>query len=372
MWIGGSLIVGGALFAFGFLAKMMPAGSDSFTALDQEVSLPRNRVACEFNLGLKDTSPVLPTPDIQGEMTFSYDPPRPGSLAERDRLLVRLKKSAEFKRVYLPCRLWFETRSEMLSFSSTDSFFWMELAPSDNQVECKLFINVNGETVQSDRFLTAIQECPVRNSLEFPENSAFRILAESQWLGKDLLHERLEERIKIGSSEQLTLKEGEWLVFKNGKWEKGDVQENAPIAHIESIQLRGLILEGWGDEGHVRLLLNSSKEPSFKIKAEELLSSVRIRSEKQVSCMLEKQCIILRLSDWAIKINGRWKILRKSEERQAFLKGKMAGELFILDEIAQQRMIRGRLFNTERTQMIPIEIAVQRSRRTKQAPKGKT
>src|SRR5690606_31598397 len=110
------------------------------------------------------------------------------------------------------------------------------------------------------------------------------------------------------------------------------------------------------------MALSLASGPQFKLRGEDLFSMVRIRSEKQISCMLEKQCMVLKLGDWVLKTTGRWKILRKKDEKEAFLNGKLFGELFILDQILQkqgQKMIAGRLFNPGRTQVVSIELAAQ-------------
>ena len=81
------------------------------------------------------------------------------------------------------------------------------------------------------------------------------------------------------------------------------------------------------------------------------MSSLRIRSEKQVSCVIEKQSFILRLGDWVLKENGHWRILRKAEDKQQLLEGLRSGDLFILEKIDnKQKNIKGKLFFANRTQ----------------------
>ena len=98
-----------------------------------------------------------------------------------------------------------------------------------------------------------------------------------------------------------------------------------------------------------------------KIKAEELFGSIRVRSDKQISCLLDKQCLIIKINDWVVKISDRWKILRKAEEKEAFLKGKLVGELFVLDQISNkqgQKSILGHMYNLARTQMTAVDLPV--------------
>lgn len=219
-------------------------------------------------------------------------------------------------------------------------------------------------------FLAFPQECPIQTAQEFAEGTPFRILAEGKWWGKDLFREKFgdglsSERLEIGLVSQadlVELSEGEWLAWQDGHWQKyscvldGKIK---PIARIQSVQGKSLYLEGWDKERHVRLCLNPALGPSVKIRGEDLFSSIRIRSEKQISCMLEKQCLILKIGDWVLKTNGRWRILRKKEERESYLNGILAGDLFVFEKIEMkqgQKSIQGQLFNTGRSQVFPIEM----------------
>ena len=71
--------------------------------------------------------------------------------------------------------------------------------------------------------------------------------------------------------------------------------------------------------------------------------------------------MILKTGDWVIKKENRWKILKKKEDRDALLCGKLVGELFVFEKIDMrggQKFVQGLLFNVGRTQAAPIEMAV--------------
>lgn len=359
------------------LVQSKGEGSYSFSAKERRPKeLPTSPIT--FSLGLQETGPVLPLPELQGEMTFSFDPPRPGMGIEGKRLLVRCKRSGESKRVVLPCRLDLEFRGDRLGFAKEASIFWVDLSLNPGGlIEGKSWIQSEGKRISAGKFSMMAQEAPLRSAQEFAEGSPFRILAEARWWGRDQFLDAKEarERIEMGSEELVEFQEGEWLVWKGGKWEKASHPEAGfAVAHIQSSSSKGLVLEGWDEEGHVRVQLNPAVGPPFKIRAEELISSIRIRSEKQISCMVEKQCMVLKTGDWVLKSGGRWKILRKKEERDAYANGKLCGELFVFEQISQrqgQKMIQGRLFNPGRTQVIPVELSAH-SGRLKGSRKGKS
>lgn len=322
-----------------------------------------------FSLGLSQKGPFFPIPKFLDEMTFSFDPPRPCGATEGQRLLVRLKKSAESKRVALPCRIDLESQKGKLVFAKEMSPFWIELTMAGNgQIEGRGYISSPEEgKIDAGTFSATVEECPFQNAGEFSEGSPFRLLADARWWGRDLLREQIgAERLEIGT-EFLEIKEGDWLVWDGKCWQKSSHAENErPIAHIQSLTGKALILEGWDLAGHVRMAINAAPLPPFKMKGEELFSAIRIRSEKQISCMLEKQCMVLKTGDWVLKTGGRWKILRKPQEREAYLNGKLVGELFVFEQIHAkqgQKVIQGRLFNLGRTQTAVVEMAAQTTRK---------
>lgn len=378
IYIGATALAGSVLLGAPFCLMSVPSSVEPISC--EQVLKASQPVM--FTLGLEE-APSLPIPDLSEELTVSISPARPGATLLKNGAFVRLKKSSSSKRVLLPCRLDLEVQKDRIVFAKGTSPFWVELSEiKGSLVEGKSFIS-SGEEGKTDSasFSLPLRECPLQTAGEFPEKSPFRVLAEAQWWGCDLLKEHHHNQAGVSRIEMagdlIDCKEGEWLVWKEGRWQKTEeIQKEAPIARIHSSGMKSLLLEGWDKEEYVRLSINLVPPVLFKIRGEDLFSSIRIRSEKQISCMLEKQCMILRAGDWVLKSNNRWKILRNDTEKQAFLNGKGLGELFIFEQIHQkqgQKMIQGRLFNTGRTQMIPIELAAQTNRKTKEkiAKKGK-
>jgi hypothetical protein len=379
-WIGGSVLGAGLLLAVPFLSALWFGGCP-IVAAEEKKHTEEKILPLSFSLTEKDFSPSLPLPDVQKEICFSFDPPRPDGMLNRPQLSVRLKKNGVFRRAFLPCRIDLEYRESSLTFSQGKSLFWMEIDPAaGGMIEVKVCVaQENGKGVETGRFFTEPEESPILSAQEIPACSPFRRLAEARWLGMDLFRKEqgqqsLGERIEIGESpsvEFIELKENEWLFCKDGKWEKVACPgegNGKPIVHIQSNTGKQLVLEGWNNDAHMRFALPSLGNASFKIRGEDLFSSIRVRSEKQISCMLEKQCLVLRAGDWVAKTEGRWKVLRKESEREAYLTGKSVGEIFVFDQIALkqgQKFVQGRLFNTLHCQAAPIEIAAQSGHRPK-------
>lgn len=374
LWIGMAILIGCSLLAFSFLFNIQT--SDSLL-LKEKKEKELKIAPYSFSLALSQTAPGFSLPNLQDKLIFSSDPPRPGQATLEPRLLIRLKDSGESKRVALPCRLDLEYQGDLLKFSNHTSLFWLELQPaSEGKIEVQGWISsLDGSKINAGQFFALGQECPLQEAREFAEKSPFRILAEAKWWGRDQFRNGTDSTEILEMGELIELRQNDWLIWKEGKWQKSatpekDPEKNLGLAKIQSISPKILILEGWDGNDHTRIGLSLAAGPQFKLRGEDLFSMVRVRSEKQISCMLEKQCMVLKTGDWVLKTAGRWKILRKKDEKDAFLNGKLFGELFILDQISQkqgQKMMGGRLFNPGRTQVISIELAAQ-GRKTRAKP----
>ncbi len=389
-WIGAAVLSSALILCLPFIAMLSRPASFFLSAEKKGEIRPQ---AFAFSLNLNEKIPFLQIPELENEMMFSFDPPRPGGAAVSEgdsngcnqQVLIHLNKSAESKRAVLPTRIDLRYQGEKLCFSPSESPFWIELSLlPGRQIEGNVFVSSQSEKIHAGRLIASPQESPIRAAQEFSENSPFRLLAETRWWGQDLFREHFErkipcERLEIGSTgssgECLELKEGDWIVWDLGQWrvlKEGESIEDSsilvkPIARIQSSLGKTLSLEGWDSEGHVRLSLTPASSSPIKPKGEDLFSAIRVRSEKQISCMLEKQCMILKVGDWVLKSDNRWKVLRKKEERESFLKGTLAGELFVFEQILQKqgnKAIQGKLFNPERSQAVSIEMAVQSMRKS--------
>jgi hypothetical protein len=222
-------------------------------------------------------------------------------------------------------------------------------------------------------------ETPFSHAEEFAEGTPFRQLAECRWWGSDQVREKYGDgqavqRIEIGAGvEPLFVGAADWLIYEEGKWKKRSKEVapgEVPIARVLKVRSSELEIEGWDGPSHLKLSIPLMPQPQLRTKPEELFARLRVRSDKQVSCTLDKQCLILRPGDWVVKLDQRWKILRNDEDKKAFLEGGWSGELFVLEKIDAKgpvKSIGGRFFSAARSQSVPIEYAAPSAR----AHKGK-
>jgi hypothetical protein len=331
---------------------------------------------------------LLPIPNMEGDLACFFDVPRPHcELLREDSCTVLLKKTGQQRKVSLPSRVDFYY-DKGLAFGDSLGLFWADLESlGKSQVLARLFVSdPQGIVSEISSFVIPIEETPIRSAHDFSLESPFKALAEAHLLGRDLVLREyfggeVSQRIELEAfkGEIVDLKIGDFLIWKEGKWSKASFpfdREVPFLAKVVGCDEKKLLFEGWGLDEYFRFSVSSTPQIPLKIKAEDFLSAVRVRSEKQISCMLDKQCFVLRVGDWALKEGNRWKVLRKTDEKEAYLKGQIVGELFVFDRLDSnggQKSLHGTFFNDRRSQMIPFDICAssQRKHQTGQIRKGK-
>jgi hypothetical protein len=385
LWTGAAILGVSLAVSVAFLIFLFESSAISICPTNERPkSLGNKDKSLSFSFNLKEVPIAFTLPRVEPEMTFSFDPPRPDRSNRSGNLFVRFKQSAQSKRVTLPCRIDLQFNGSLLAFFTPDpskfqtldqvqgnqeSLFWLELTSvPEEKIEGVVWLEAaSGEKIKAETFIISPQASPFQGASEFAEESPFRILGEARWMGHDVFAEKYGGkqtlRIAMGGQENpqiLDLREKEWIIWHDGSWLKGTLDEKPEaVARVESVDSKALIFEGWNGETHVRLSLPFSNPSPFKTSVKEVFNSIRVRSEKQISCMMEKQCLILRVGDWVMKNNGRWKVLRKKEEKDAYQSGKIGGELFVFEKIELkqgQKLISGFLFNAEKTQLVPIDL----------------
>jgi hypothetical protein len=374
-WIGGSAL----LFALIPSLVLLLPPSKKWVCPAAAPGAIADAATFDIQLKLKSGLGAISVSEAQSQISFSIDPPRPSSKSSTSRLMVRLNRSKQMERVELPCRLDLQFFDDgALQLSTERSLFWLEIEPQGQGLfkAALSFSDPTTGSVQVSDWTLSAQETPVQTAEEFTPATPFRELGEARWWGQDLFIEQYGaggaiQRFDVGPiahSHLVDLGPDQWLIYRNGEWNVASQlseDERAPIARIRKTVSRGLEFEGWDGSSHVRLLVGQFPYGPIKTKGEELFSQLRVRSEKQISCTLDKQCLILRPADWVLKVDQRWKILRKKEEKEAFLNGELNGELFVLDRIEAKgavKSIGGHYFSATRSQKAAIEYAVPSSK----------
>lgn len=369
-YLGVAILIAAALLSVGILTWMWPKSLN--LVLEEKRGEAASQISpLSISLDLHVQSFPISAPKISNELICSFDCSRPDLPFLPSSMFVKIKKTSESKKVTLPCRLNLEfLDGEKLKFCDQASSFWVELNSSDGKkIEGKVFIETPlSEKIESESFCMQAQEPALDTSQDFLEFSPFRFLSEAKWLGNDKFREQYEngalyQSLEISSvqgSSLISLQEGDWLVWEDQRWSKKTLEDGKglPIARIKGVQGKSLVLEGWEGDRHIYFGLHNNSVSQPKIKSEDFFTSVRIRSAKQISCMIEKQWLILKVGDWVLKTEGRWKVLKKKEERELYRVGSISGDLFVFEKVelkSGEKWIQGHLFSQDRSQSFFIQ-----------------
>ncbi len=362
LWAGGGLLCTFAVFSGMILLPVadqpifpLPARKTSKTEVSQ--ALPH------LNLNSCDRLSLWELPSLEDALLISLNPPRPGNEPARPSAHIRIKGTSQSQRISLPGRIYLSFNQGALGFPNQEGPFWMDLSlEGHDALMARIGVVDQNQEVIRTSFSRHADDPPLQKAEEFPAGSALRLLCEARWWGVDLLSQlsspQIKQRLEIGTT-VLDVGDNEWLCWNEGRWiliKNLNDGQNRPIARIRAATSQQLEWDVW-ESDHVRLACMLQMAQGSHIKTEEWLSSLRVRSDKQISCVIDKQCFVLRAGDWVLKENGRWRVLRKADDRQLLLLGHKTGDLFVLDKIDfKQKAIKGRLFLACRTQTLPIEL----------------
>lgn len=354
---GGGVLGGFALFAGFFMLPILSQPPLPFPRGIGKTEETRS-LAPLLAQDLQPRSFAFDAAQLEERILLALCPSRPDHAHAGPVAHVKIKGSNQNRQVALPGKagLYFNERGE-LCLGEENGRFWLELELQDGGVfSASVFLEYE-EEIRSARFRKTAILPLVQKMEELFHEEPFQTLSKARWLGTDLvckagLGEAIQ-KIEIGSS-VLDISDGGKIFWDGSRWIKALSSAegmNNPLVQVRSSTGQALELDVWDGLGdrHMRVSSPITGLPQTRIKAEEWFSSVRIRSDKQISCLLEKQCLVLREGDWILKENGRWRVLRKEEDKQQMIEGKRAGDLLLLELIdAKRRVVQGRLILANR------------------------
>ncbi len=297
-------------------------------------------------------------------------PRRPDDVQSGPMAHIKIKGSNQIRQIPLPGRLglFFNERGDLCLGDEGDRF-WLEIELQENKMfAVSVFLEMDGE-LQSAQFRKAALMPLVQKMEELFQEEPFQALSKARWLGTDLVCKAglglAVQKMEIGSA-LFDIAEGDRLYWDGLGWVKESISKEsvatlAPLMQARNSAAQGLELDVWDSPGerHMRVAAPLASLQPSRVKVEEWFSSIRIRSEKQISCLLEKQCLILREGDWALKENGRWRVLRKAEDKQQMIDGKRFGDLIVFESIdAKRRLVQGQFILPSRIHGFPFSLTI--------------
>ncbi len=300
---------------------------------------------------------------IRKEVVVLAKNTRPG----KSDFLLGMKNGGEEKVIAAGNVIYLDLKDGECHFSEKVTPVWIKPTLSD----VSIMIEVGG--VEEGRFYA--QTCERHSDIV---EEPFTALKEALWTGNDKFIEAYGgEEYKSQAQAQKILfpcyacyaQVGDYLVWKEGEW-KISAPEEAPLAYIKSITGSEMEIIAWDEQGFNALQhkIHKTASPRLTLRMEEAITSIRLRTSNQVSCIIGKKRMMLKPGDWLLKTAGGWHKLRRPSEIEDFLCHKVKGELFVFDSLEKEQgkmLIKGQIFDENRSQMQNIALPLNEEQKIK-------
>lgn len=320
-------------------------------------------------------------------ITPEYKRPSPHSLPHPHALSITLKSSGATQTILPEEKIFLTAAPSSLEFSKTPSQLWI-IPKVKTAGSLKLEVSIIDEISKEEHHFSfeadLLQEKPQAVG---PHCDS---LTQSKWWGTDLLFQEYggeewrshssKQKIYMGTHDPylLFLEEGDFLIWENFHWKLAAEPPSSAdvlIAHVKKIQSQEIELAIWGPGATTPEWVYVHKQPAaaFNSRMDYLPTSFRQRSATQVTCLLGKRRVILSEGDWLLKATSGWRILNNLKDFEDALNHKINGEIFIFDRLEKEGaniLLKGSLFNIERTQKQPISISMVSEKKTFKKKRG--
>ncbi len=157
LWIGAAVLGGGLAISVAFLAFWLDSSPLVFSSSAKKNAAGSMGKSLSFSLNLKEAPASFPIPRLEPEMTFSVDSLRPDRSLRNSDLFVRMKQSAQSKRISLPSRIGLQFNGGKLGFREQISPFWLELTGiPEERVQASVWIETaSQENREVERFVAS-------------------------------------------------------------------------------------------------------------------------------------------------------------------------------------------------------------------------
>lgn len=201
-------------------------------------------------------------------------------------------------------------------------------------------------------------------TLQLEKEGAIQELKEGLFLGDDellkcdpsSLKENRSYRLKLTTS-ILNLKEGISLFYRNGAWtlEEGDFEFKGEFG-FESGRPVCVVCD---QSGFAEACIPLDKPIIESFDASLMVPNlIRQTSEKNFSCFLGRQRLVLKEGDWVLKQGPIYRILRSRNDLEAVLSFEKTGLLLVIETMTAKKdktLIQGRVFSPLRTKSQSFE-----------------
>lgn len=351
---------------------------------------------------LKFSPMTIQLPDLRNQLQYYGKNGRPDAQPERTVLHLSFAGVTNPISVMSGDRLYlvYENKKpapgqSQYAFSpnNAETPLWIEVTPSGNDAAVQLRLkNENGDIIREPSAHAQFnlpEKDIVRSGSKSWEIGKWRVdgslLArqKARWLGPDVFLERHggeefkdlmgKHRIDFTDEEEsysVYVGVNDSLVWNNNRWnavKPGADSREFPLMVVKKVDERLINFEIWDIGGKNKLSLNllRSNEPWAPQNLKDNFKFMGARTRSQYIFEINKERMFLSPQDWLLQTKEGWVKLTTPEEIDDYVERKMTGVLFVFDGVETREegpILVGMMFNPARTEMQPIEIAVQQTK----------
>lgn len=361
-------------------------------------------------LALESNSPRLHLPDLKTMLIYYGRNARPDASMEAPKLHIGIHtvKNATAidpdAKVYLhydknaaPCKYSFSPENKETSL-------WFTAKLEGNDAKIQVFMRDEEGHIITDKEAPGTFILPDKEALRTVfqgtwELDTWRVdgtlLArqKARWVGVDRFLEKHggdefaeclgKHRIDFGEGEDtysVYVKCNDCLVWAQGRWhfaEPGPATIDNPLLLIKKVEDRVMMLELWDATGKCKVGLNLIRSPESY--SPQLIANdfrfVGARTKTQVVFEVNKKRMIVSPNDWFVHTPQGWIKLKNSQDIDDYVNRRIVGPLFVFEDMVRKDdkpILIGTVYNPSRTEVHPIEVAMNTSGPAAVSPQDKT
>ncbi len=362
-WLQMMMLVGAGVGAVFLLLQIALGNFVEVKPSAASISFNYNRIG-EGPLALGGHKTPCPVKGLPEEVAILGINLRPDAPREKVPLMIGLKSSEQKKIIEIGQALLLkETSPGVFAFSDDGD---IKLIPS------LLDRGVVRLDVGSGSFLGKLAKSSPQAEIDY-EGAFQRAEVHSQDLllrkygGQD--YASLSEKVQIDFGGYVCfVQEGDLLVWADQMWQEGSSPE-LPLAKVTSITSSGVEIEVWDTSGfrEIQVAVPMKATHPMPLKIEEVLTSLRPKATKEITCLLGKRRVVLKAGDWWLKTGTGFKNIRRMQDIEDVLSHRLQGELFIFDEVSSEKgkmTIQGTYFDPTHTHTQPISMTANVEKKT--------
>ena len=340
-------------------------------------------------LALNSAIGDLPFPNISKEILLLGGNTRPDASLRNMTLCIGIKGCDTTSIVIPGQKLYLSYNDRHLHFSHTITPIWIKPYVNE-QLETHLEIGVSllsklGEVLLDETRTYEMHPSLTREAVQSVKDSLLKegvvTMQRGRWFPPDHLFEIYggegykplvnAERLQLEGSEEsyfLYVKEGDFFVWKEGRWQPSTVTMPYPMAKLTNIFPHKMEWTLWDKTGleSIKVVHKRENVEGNTLRAEEVFTQIRQRTTSQISCYIDGKTRIFKKGDWLIRLPTGWRIVKNMQEVNKIIDFTMQGELFVFDGIdkrAGKSIFCGALFDKMRGQVLTVQIPFARERR---------